>query len=119
MGFVVGLGAREVPVGLRETLFDFLASGGSGLSGLDVLLLEVLEIKIVDDKPGGDDVILVDMLNERLDSSPLDELLLIDSPLDVPGVAGDTDNQQMWESVLLGAVLVVLGDDGLLAGEPA
>lgn len=101
VSFVVGLGAGEVPVGLGESLPDFLAGGEPGLGGLDVLLLEVLEVEVVDDEPGGDDVILVDILDEGLHSGSLDELLLVDSSLDAPGVAGDADHQQVRESIFL------------------
>lgn len=46
-------------------------------------------------------MILVDILEEWLDSSLLNELFLINSPLDALGVSGDAHNQQMWEFELL------------------
>ena len=101
MSFIVGLGAGEISVGFGESLPDFLAGSKPGFSSLDILFLEVLEVEVVDLEAGGDDVILVDIFDKRLNSGSLDELLLVDSSLDASGVAGDSYNQQMGEPVFL------------------
>ena len=101
VGFVIGLDAGEVSVGFRKSLSNFVAASESGFGGLDVLLLQVLEVEVVDDKSSGDDVILVKILDEGLDTGSLDELFLVDLSLDASGVSGDADDQKMGESVFL------------------
>ena len=101
VSFVVGLSAGEISVGLWKSLSDFLASSQSRFGSLDVFFLEVFEVKVVDNKSGGDDVILINILDERLDTGSLDEFLLVDSSLNISGVAGDTDDQKMGESIFL------------------
>ena len=115
----VCLGAGQVPVGLSESLSDLLSGSGSGFSSLDVVLLQVLEVEVIDNESGGHNVVLVHVLQESLDTGLLDELLLVDSSLDVSGVSGDTSDEQMRESVLLVSLIVDFGDYGFLACESA
>ena len=119
MSLFVGLGAGQVPVGLSESLSDLLSGSGSGFSSLDVVLLQVLEVEVIDNKSGGHNVVLVHVLQESLDTGLLDELLLVDSSLDVSGVSGDTGDEQMGESVLLVSLIVHFGDYGFLACKSA
>ena len=101
MGFVVGLSAGEISVSLRKSLSDFLASGEPGFGGFNVFFFEIFEVKIVDDKSSRNDMILVDILNKRLNSGSLDEFLLVDSSLDISGVASNADDQKVGESIFL------------------
>ena len=63
----------------------------------------MLEVEVVGDEAGGHDVVLVDVLDEGLDASALDELLLAEGALDLAHVAGDPCHQQVGEAVLLRA----------------
>ena len=101
MGFVVGLRAGEISISLRKSLSDFLASGKSRFGSFDIFFFKILEVKIVDDKSSRNDMILVDILNKRLNSGSLDEFLLVDSSLDISRIAGDTDDQEVRESIFL------------------
>lgn len=101
MSLVVGLRVGQVAIGLGEFFTDILSSGLLSLSSLEDIILEVLEVEIVDHKSGGDDVILVYVLHEGLNSGFLDELFLVDSSLDISRVAGDADQEQVWEFMFL------------------
>ena len=119
MSLLVGLGAGQVSVGLGESLSDLLSGSSSGFSGLDVVLLQILEVEVVHDESGGHNVVLVHVLKESFDTGLLDELFLVDSSLDVSGVSGDTGHQQVGESILFVSFVVNLGHDGFLACESA
>ena len=101
MGFIVGLGVGEISVGIRKCLSDLLASCKSRFGSFDIFFFKILEVKIVDDKSSRNDMILIDILNERLNSGSLDEFLLVDSSLDISRVTSDTDDQEMRESIFL------------------
>lgn len=101
MSLVVSFSAGEVPVGVREALSDFFPGSSSRFGGLEAFFLKLLEVEVVDNKSGGNDVILINIFNKWLHTGFLDELLFIDSSLDIPGVAGNSNNQQMWESMFL------------------
>ena len=78
-GLFVGLGVWEVSISIAEGGSPLLFQGSSGFEGLDVVFLDVLEVEIVDQESGGDNVVLVDDFNKRLDSSSLDELLFVNA----------------------------------------
>ena len=46
-------------------------------------------------------MVLVEVLDEGLHSSPFNEFLLVNLSLHASGVAGDTDDQEMGESIFL------------------
>lgn len=100
----VGLVAEGVAEGLAEGLPECLAV----LLGLEVVVLDVLEVEVVDEESGGEDVVLVDVLDEGLDTGLLDELLLAVCALDLGDVAGDACDQEVGEPVLLNRVVVTL-----------
>jgi hypothetical protein len=89
----VFLGVGEVSEGVAEGFAEGLAEGLSGFLGLEVVVLDVLEVEFIDQEPGGEDVILVDILDEGLDTGLLDELLLAISPLGLRDVSGDACNE--------------------------
>jgi hypothetical protein len=78
-----------------------LSESFSGLLGLEVVVLDVLEVEVVDLEAGGEDVILVDVLDEGLDTGLLDELLLAVGALGLGDVSADTGDQKMGESMFL------------------
>ena len=78
-GLFVGLGVWEVSISIAEGVSPLPFQGSSGFEGLDVVFLDVLEVEIVDQESGGDNVVLVDDFNKRLDSSSLDELLFVNA----------------------------------------
>ena len=81
-GLLVSLRIWEVSIGGAEGGSPLFLQSGSGFKSLDVVFLDVLEVEIVDDESGWDNVVLVDDFDERLDSSSLDELLLVNASLD-------------------------------------
>jgi len=95
-------GVREFTVDFGESISDSFAELFTGFTGLEVIFSDVLDVrKIVDNKAGRHDVILVDVFDEALDSSFLDEFLLVEGTLGVDEVASDTGNQEMREFVSL------------------
>ena len=98
--FVVGSGVGKVSIGFAKSLSKFFPKFDSVLP-LEVILLDVLELKIIDNKSGGNDMILVDSLDESLDSSLFDEFLLVNFPLHSLRVSGDTGDDDMRELVFL------------------
>ena len=108
MSFVISLGVGEISVSLREALSDFLTSSLSGFGSFQILFFQILQVKIIDHKSGGNDMVLVNNFNERLNSSSFDEFLLVNSSFDVSRVSGDADNQKMWESMFLQSIKTVL-----------
>lgn len=93
VGLVAECGAEGFPEGLSECF--------SVLLGLEVIILDVLEVEVIDEESGGEDVILVDILDEGLNTGLLDELLLAVSPLDLGDIACNTSNQEMGETMFL------------------
>ncbi len=63
-GLFVSLGIWEVSIGVAEGSSPLFLKGSSGFNGLDVFFLDVLQVKIVDQESGWDNVVLVDDLNE-------------------------------------------------------
>lgn len=98
---LVGLWVGEVSVGFWQSLSEGSGQGSSGFEGLQVVFLDFLEVEVVDDESGGDDVVLVDWLDEGLDAGSFDELLFIDASFDSSGVSSNTDDGQVGESVFL------------------
>jgi hypothetical protein len=86
----VFLGVREVSKGVAEGFSNVLSEGLASLFSLQVVILNVLEIELIDKETGGEDVVLVDVLNEGLDAGLLDELLLAVSALDGWDMSGDS-----------------------------
>lgn len=76
-GLFVSLGIWEISIGGAELSLELFSQGGSGFDSSDVFFLDILQIEIVDNESGWDDVVLVDNLNERFNSSSFDELFLI------------------------------------------
>jgi hypothetical protein len=99
--FFVFLGVGEVSEGVAEGIMEGLSESFSGLLGLEVVVLDVLEVEVVDLEAGGEDVILVDVLDEGLDTGLLDELLLAVGALGLGDVSADTGDQKMGESMFL------------------
>lgn len=63
-GLFVSLGVWEVSIRGAEGSSPLSSQGCSGFESLDVFFLDILQVKIVDQESGRDDVILVDNLNE-------------------------------------------------------
>lgn len=102
------LGVGLVAEGVAEGLAEGLSEGLAVLLGLEVVVLDVLEVEVVDEESGGEDVVLVDVLDEGLDTGLLDELLLAIGTLDLGDVASDAGDQEMGEPVLLNREVVTL-----------
>jgi hypothetical protein len=100
-GLLVLLGVGQVAQGVAEGIMEGLPEGDAGILGLEVVVLDVLEVEVVDLEAGGEDVVLVDVLHEGLDAGLPDELLLAVGALDLRDVPGDAGDEQMGESVLL------------------
>ena len=100
-GFLVLFGIGEVSECVAEGIVEGLSEGFSGLLGLEVIVLDVLEVKVVDLEAGGEDVVLVDVLDEGLDTGLLDELLLAVGALGLGDVPGDAGDQEVGESMFL------------------
>lgn len=100
-GLLVLLGVGEVPEGVAEGVVEGLPEGLAGLLGLEVVVLDVLEVEVVDLEAGGEDVVLVDVLDEGLDTGLLDELLLAVGALGLGEVPGDAGDEQVGESMFL------------------
>jgi hypothetical protein len=107
-GLLVLLGVGKVPEGVAEGLSEALPEGFSGLLGLEVVVLDVLEVELVDQEAGGQHVVLVYVLHEGLHTGLLDEFLLAVGALHLRHVAGDAGNQQMRESMLLNRLCCTL-----------
>lgn len=75
--------------------------GSPGLEGFDVLFLHILEVKVVDEESGRDDVVLIDLFDEGLDSGFLNEFFLVDAPLDDSWVSSNAKDCEVGESVFL------------------
>jgi hypothetical protein len=97
----VFLGVGKISNCLAEGLLEVLSKSNSALLGLQVIVLDVLKIKVVDNESGGDDMVLVDVFDERLNVSFLDELLLAVGSLDEGEVTSNTSDEKMRESMLL------------------
>lgn len=63
-GLFVSLGVWEVSITGAEGSSPLLFQGSSGFKSLDVFFLDVLQVEIVDQKSGWDNVVLVDDFNE-------------------------------------------------------
>lgn len=92
VSFVVSFGVGQISVGFGEFLPDFIPGSLSVLGGLEGLVLEVLQVEIINHESGRDDMILVNVLDEGLDTSSLEEFLFIDSSLDAARVTSDASN---------------------------
>lgn len=91
----------EVSVGLGQSFSESSGQSSSGFEGFQVVFLDFLQVEVIYDKSGWDDVVLVDWLDEGLDSSSLDEFFFIDASFDSSWVSSDTEDSQMGESVFL------------------
>lgn len=100
-GLLVGLWIWEVSVGIRQGFSELFGKGSPGFKGFEVVFLNILKIEVIDEESGRDDVILVDLFDEGLDSCFLDELLLVDAPLDSPWISSNAEDCEMRESVFL------------------
>lgn len=93
--FIVGFRIGEVSIGVCEFFADIFSGSFLGFSCFQNIILKILEIEFSDNESSRDDVILVNILNESLNSSFFDELFLVDSSFNIYRVAGDTDEQKM------------------------
>ena len=123
---LVFLGIGEISECAAESFTECLSECLSGLLGLEVIVLDVLEVEVVDLEAGGEDVILVDVLDEGFDTGLLDEFLLAVGALGLGDVPGDAGDQEMGESMFLYRVeryfislFVGLDDYCLLSSKPA
>ena len=98
---LVLLGVGEVAEGVGESVMEGLLQGQTILLRLQVVVLDVLEVEVVDLEAGGQNVVLVDVLDEGLHAGLADELLLAVGALDLGEVPGDAGDEQMGESVFL------------------
>lgn len=88
----VFLGVREVANRVAESFLKSISKSFSAFFCLEVIVLDILKIKIVDQKSCRDNVVLVDILNEWLNISLFDELLFAIRALDKRKVPCDTSN---------------------------
>ena len=95
------LGVGEVSVLVGESVSDSLAELFARIGGFEVVGVDVLEVEVVDEEPGGHDVVLVDELDEGLDSRLLDELLLVEGAFGGDEVASDACDEQVGKLVAL------------------
>ncbi len=98
---LVILGAWKVSITLCETRSDGSLEIFAGISRLKVFILNIFKVEIVHNKSGWEDVALIDILHEGLDSSPLDEFLFVEGAFDLLRVACNSGNEEMRESVFL------------------
>ena len=98
---LVLLGIGEVPERAAEGVAQISSECETCLLGLEVFVLDVLEVEVVELEAGGEDVILVDILDERLHAGLLDKLLIAVSALGLRDVPGDASDEQVWEPVFL------------------
>ena len=122
MSLVVGFGVRHISIGLWKSFSHFSSGCCPCICSLQVFFFQIFEVKVINHKSGWDNVILIDMLDEWLDTGSLDEFFLVDFSFDVSGVAGNSCNEQVWESmflhwwlIYLAAIFIVFSDNGLLA----
>ena len=101
-GLLVFFGVGKFTVDFGESISDSLAEFFASFAGLEVVFSDVLDVsEIIHHKAGRHDVILVDVLNEALDSSFLDEFLLVEGTFRSNEVASNTGDQEMREFVSL------------------
>ena len=101
-GLFVFFGVGKFTVNFSESISDSLSELFSGFTGLEVIFSDVLDVgEIVDNKSGRHDMVLVDVFDEALDSSLLDEFLLVESTFGSDEVTSDTGDQKMREFVSL------------------
>jgi len=75
-GLFVFLGVGEISVGGVESKSNILSEGFTSFFGLKVIILDVLEIKVIDEEASWENVVLVDVFNEGLNAGSFDEFLL-------------------------------------------
>ena len=103
----VGGGAQGTGLGMH--LRVELLHGGGGDGGA--------ELNVAHGVAGGHDVVVVDVLEERLDLGALDDLLLGHALGHLERGALDAGDEAVAELTVFGAIIEGLDDDGLLAGE--
>lgn len=101
VSFVVSFRVGEISVSLSEFFTDIFAGCFSTLCSLYCIFFKIFKIEITNNKSSWDDVILINMLQESLDTSSFGKSLLAYSSLDVSRVASDTHQQQMGEFIFL------------------
>ena len=95
------LGVGKLSVDLSESISNSFSEFLSGIRCLQVIISNILEVEITNNKSGGHYMTLVDKLDERLDSSLLDEFLLVERSLGSDKVSGDTCDKKVREFVSL------------------
>eukprot|EP00178_Gracilaria_changii_P003540 TRINITY_DN1526_c0_g1_i3.p1 TRINITY_DN1526_c0_g1~~TRINITY_DN1526_c0_g1_i3.p1 ORF type:complete len:139 (-),score=11.45 TRINITY_DN1526_c0_g1_i3:9-425(-) len=109
-------GIRLISIDFSESISNSLLKFFSSFSCLKVIFSNVLNIReIIDNKSGRHNMVLVDVFNEALDSSFLDEFLLAFSSLGSDQVTSDTCNQEMREFVSFASGLVTLDNNSFLS----
>lgn len=91
--FIVCFGVWEVSISFWEFFSDFFSSCLFILSCFKSIFLKILEVEVIDNESSWDDVILVDVFNEWLNSCSFDEFSLVNSSLDSSRIAGDADQE--------------------------
>jgi hypothetical protein len=86
---VVLLRVGKISVCASERISNFFSEFLSGLLCLEVLVLDILKVKIVDDKSGWHNVILIDVFNEGFNTSLLDEFLFVEASFSLNEVASN------------------------------
>lgn len=99
--FVVSFLIGEISISIWEGFSEISGNCSSGFNCFKVVFLDFFKVEIINYESGWDDVILVDGLDESLDSGSFDELFFVNASLDCSWVSGDTDEGQVRESVFL------------------
>ena len=100
----VFLGVREVAVDLRERIVKSLSEFLSCFLGLKGVIVDFLKLEIVDNEASRHDMVLIDIFDEGLHTSLLDEFLLVVAAFGGDQVATDSGNEQMREPVALSEI---------------
>ena len=89
---LVFLWVGKVANRIAECFLESIFKSFSAFFCLKVIVLDILKVEIIDQKSCRDNVVLVDILNERLDIGLFDELFLAISALNKWKMSGDTSN---------------------------
>jgi hypothetical protein len=81
-----------ISVCLGESLSDGFSESFSAFFGLEIFVLNFSEVELIDNESGWHDMALVDIFNEGLNSSSLDEFLLVVASFGLEEIATDTSD---------------------------
>jgi len=82
----------RVSVCLSEFLSDGFSESFSAFLGLETFVLDFSEVEFIDNESGWHDMVLVDVFDEGLNSSSLDEFLLVVASFGLEEVATNTSD---------------------------